>query len=283
MVAAFRQGLKEGGFIEGQNVAIEYRWAEGHYDRLPALAADLVQRPVTVIAATGGILSALAAKAATTTIPIVFTVATDPVTDGLVASYNRPGGNITGFTFVSSALGAKTLGLLRELIPNIPTVGMLANPDNPASEPERKDVEATARAIGQQVQVLNASNEGELDAVFAGLAQHRIGALIIGTDPFFTTWRRQIVTLAARYAVPAIYPLREFVSEGGLASYGAALTDAYRQAGIYVGQILKGAKPMDLPVIQPTKFELVLNLKTAKALGLEIPPTLLARADEVVE
>jgi putative tryptophan/tyrosine transport system substrate-binding protein len=283
MAAAFRQGLKEIGYIDGLNVAIEYRWADGQYDRLPAQADELVKRRVALIFASGGVGPTRAAKAATTTVPIVFTAAYDPVAFGLVGSLNRPEGNVTGVTFFAGMLGAKRLELLRDLLPKATVVAMLANPDNPNIDNEAADVRAAARALGMQLQVVTASTDGEIDATFARLAGQTTDALFVHADPFFQTRSNQIVALAARYAVPTIYPNRAFTTAGGLLSYATSQTDAYRQAGIYAGRILKGAKPADLPVVQPTKFDLVINLKTAKALGLEVPPTLLARADEVIE
>jgi putative ABC transport system substrate-binding protein len=283
-VTAFRHGLNETGYVEGQNVAIEYRWGENRSDRLPALAAELVRRPVTIIAATGGFGSAPAAKAATTTIPIVFTVGGfDPVESGLVASLARPGGNVTGVTLLSAALTAKRMDLLRALIPKASVVAILVSPGSGTAETQLKEVQPAARALGLQLLELSASTEDEIDAAFRTLAAHRVDALFVGGSPLFETRRDHIVVLAARYAVPAIYNWREFTAAGGLMSYGSSITEMYRQAGIYTGRILKGAKPADLPILQPTKFELVINLTTAKALGLEIPPTLLALADEVIE
>jgi putative tryptophan/tyrosine transport system substrate-binding protein len=283
MVAAFRDGLNEAGYVEGRNVAIEFRWAQGHNDRLPALAADLVRRQVVAIA-TGGTASTLAAKAATTTIPIVFEGGADPVELGLVASLNRPGGNITGISNFSAPLAAKVFELLHGLIPNSSVIAVLVNPTSPdLALSITKDVQAAGRALGQQIRILNASTEDEIDAAFATLAKLGAGALLIGGDTFFFSRRVQLAILAARHGVPAIYNTPEFPAAGGLMSYGTSLTDAYRQAGIYTGTILKGGKPADLPVLQPTKFKLVINLRTAKALGLTVPDSLLALADEVME
>jgi putative ABC transport system substrate-binding protein len=282
LLAAFRQGLKEAGYSEGQNVAIEYRSAEGEYDRLPGLAADLVRRQVTVIVATGGLASAQAAKALTSTIPIVFT-GEDPVKSGLVVSFNQPGGNATGVSLLTTDIGSKRLGLLRELVPNATRIALLNNPNGPNVGGYLQDLQAAADSLNQRIQVLNAVNENEIDAAFVALARERPDALFISSDPFLTSRREQIVALANHYKLPAFYEWREFAEAGGLASYGPSHTEPYRLIGIYTGRILKGAKPADLPVIQSTKFELVINLKTAKALGLEVRATLLARADEVIE
>jgi putative ABC transport system substrate-binding protein len=278
-VAAFRQGLAETGYVEGQNVTIEYRWAEEHFDRLPALAADLVARKVDVIASTGDIAPALAAKRATSTIPIVFLIGGDPVGIGLVASLARPGGNLTGFTLLGDALVPKRLELLSELVPQAKAIALLIHPNSSAAG----DIQEAARVMGMQLQILKAGTESEIDAAFAFLVSLHAGALLVGGAPFFDSRREQLVALAARYAVPAIYSGREFAAADGLISYGTSRTATYRQAGIYVGKILHGAKPADLPVQQPTTFELVVNLKTAKALGLKVPPSILARTDEVIE
>jgi putative ABC transport system substrate-binding protein len=283
IVQGFHQGLKEAGFVEGRNVSIEYRWAEGHYDRLPALAADLVRRQVAVIAAASGTPGALAAKAATNTIPIVFSTGADPVALGLVASLNRPGGNVTGVSILNVAVAAKRLELLHELVPTAAVVALLVNPTNPYTEPETEEVRDAARSLGLQLHVMNASNEGEIDAAFATMVQERAGALVLSPDPFLNTRRDQIVALAARYAIPVITDRREFVAAGGLMSYGTNLADANHQVGVLVGRILKGAKPADLPVQQVVKIELVINLKTAKTLGISIPLPLSGRADELIE
>jgi ABC-type uncharacterized transport system substrate-binding protein len=281
-VAALRQGLGETGYVEGQNLAVEFRWAEGSYDRLPALAADLVGRKVDVIVA-GGTPAALAAKSATPTIPIVFGGVGDPVGIGLVASLARPGGNLTGISEMATDLMSKRLELLSELVPQAGVIFLLVNPDNANTEPMMREVQEAGRTKGVQLPILKASNESEIEAAFGTLVQLHAGALIVVPDPFFSSRREQLVALASRHAVPAIYHLREFAAAGGLISYGASLTVVFRQAGVYAGRILKGAKPADLPVQQPTKFELVINLKTAQALGLTVLQSLRARADEVIE
>jgi putative ABC transport system substrate-binding protein len=281
--SAFHEGLSGLGFVEGRNVAIEYRWAEGDYRRLPALAVELVQRKVAVIAAIGGTPAALAAKAATTTIPIVFAIGGDPIGPGLVPSLSRPGGNITGVTFYGTALVTKRLDLARELISKERTIAMLVHPDNPPSVAEGKAVQEAAAAVEQPLQILHASTQRDLDEAFALIEQRRIGALLVSPDPFFFSERVKLVVLAARHALPTIFPDREQAEAGGLMSYGASRRDTYRQAGNYVGRILKGEKPSELPVMLPTKFHLVINLKTAKSLRIDVPATVLARADEVIE
>jgi putative ABC transport system substrate-binding protein len=280
--AAFRNGLGEAGYVEGDNVHIAFRWAEGHYDRLPALIDDLVKQKVNVIAAFGP-PAAAAAKAAATKIPIVVNVGTDPVATGLVASLNRPGGNITGVTFFTASLAAKRLGLLRELVPKTDLVAMLVNPGSPDAEAQVSDVQKASQELSQRVAVLNAGTSGQIDEAFAAIVERRASALMVGADPFLDSRRDQIIALAARHSIPAIYHWREYVLGGGLVSYGASINDAYRMAGVYTGRILKGEKPAEMPVMQPTKFEFVINLKTAKTLGLTVPPSLLAIADEVIE
>jgi putative tryptophan/tyrosine transport system substrate-binding protein len=284
LLRAFREGLKDTGYVEGENVAIVYRWAENEIDRLPGLAADLVRRQVALIATSGGPASAFAAKTATTTIPIVFTVNEDPVRLGLVASLARPGGNMTGINFFNAELVAKRLDLLRELVPGVARVAVLVNPANVTTTASTSgDVEVAARTIGLQLKILNASTTGEINAAFAMLAREQADALFVGTEPFFFIRRVQLVNLASRHGVPATYSARHYAEAGGLMSYGTDLADAFRQAGVYAGRILKGAKPAELPVVQSSKFELVINHETARMLGLTVPPTLLARADEVIE
>jgi putative ABC transport system substrate-binding protein len=280
-ITTFRQGLKEAGFVEGQNVAIQLRFAEGRSDRLPQLVADLIHKSAAVIV--GNDPAAIAAKAAAITVPIVFITGSDPVREGLVASLSRPGGNLTGVVFIASELAAKRLELLRQLVPMATTMGVLVNPNTPETEAERSDLLAASLKVGQQLSILDVSSDGEIESAFATLAQRGAGAALIGSGPFLTSHRQQLVALAARSKLPTMYNLREFVADGGLISYGASITEAYRQAGIYVGQILRGKKPADLPVIESTKFEFVLNLKTAKALGLTVPQSLLVAADEVIE
>jgi putative tryptophan/tyrosine transport system substrate-binding protein len=283
LVAGFRRGLQEAGFLEGRNVAIEYRWAEGRYDQVPALAADLVQRQVAVIVTTGGETSAVAAKAATKTIPIVFNTGTDPVRLGLVTSLARPGGNATGVNIFTTELAEKRLGLLHDLIPAASTIAVLLNPNFAPAVVNLQESEVAARAAGRTVVAFHASRDDEIETAFARIIQMRPGALLVGSDPFFNSRREQIVALAARHAIPAIYEWREFAQAGGLMSYGTSLIEAYRQQGVYAGRILKGEKPADLPVVQLSKFELIINLITAKTLGLTFPPGLLAIADEVIE
>jgi putative ABC transport system substrate-binding protein len=281
MIAGFRQGLTAAGFNEGQNVAIEYRYADNQLDRLPGLVAELIRRPVALIVA--NVNAALAAKAATTTVPIVFATGSDPVVDGLVASLNQPGGNVTGVSFVAGLLGAKRLEMLRQLAPTAATIAMLVGTDTLEARIERRDVELASQALGQQLIIAPVSSEGEFDGAFTSIVGRGAKALLVGAGPFLTSNRERVVALAVRHAIPAIYALREFVEAGGLMSYGASIVEAYRQVGIYAGRVLKGEKPADLPVMQSTKFELVINLKAAKALGLSVPPTLLALTDEVIE
>jgi putative tryptophan/tyrosine transport system substrate-binding protein len=283
MVAAFRQGLNETGYVEGQNVAIEYRWAEGQYDRLPALAANLVERQVALIVAGGGAVTARAARAATATIPIVFSMGDDPVKLGFVNNLNLPGGNLTGVSLLTTGLEAKRLEVLHEAVPGASVIGLLINSNFPDVETQLKDVPAAARVLGLQITVLNANSERDIDTAFATLVQQRVGALLVASSPFFSGRREQLVALATRHAIPAIFEWPEFVALGGLMSYGTNLADGYRQVGIYAGKILKGVKPADLPVQQLVKVELVINLKTAKTLGLTFPLSLLGRADEVIE
>jgi putative tryptophan/tyrosine transport system substrate-binding protein len=282
LLASFRRGLAEIGLSEGRNVAIEFRWAEGRFDRLPAMASELVGRPVNLLLGQAP-PAALAAKAATTSIPIVFVVGIDPVGYGLVASLNRPGGNATGVTLMSPLIGEKRLGMLRELTPNSLLIAMLVNPRTPDAVPEINSVQMAAQSLGLELRMFNASTLNELDAAFAAMAEQRLRALLVGVDPFFVDRRAELVARVAELRIPAIYPFREFPIAGGLISYGSNIADGYRQAGIYAGRILVGAKAAELPVMQPTKFELVINITTAKALGLEVPPTLLATADEVIE
>jgi putative tryptophan/tyrosine transport system substrate-binding protein len=282
-IRAFRQGLSAAGYIEGQNVAVEYRWAEGQYDRLPMLASELVARRVSVIAATGGNVSGLAAKSATSTIPIVFIVGDDPVKLGLVPALNRPGGNVTGMSMFTTELGTKRLELLNELVSKGTTFGLLINPNYQGAAREAESVQAAARALERPIALLRASSEREIDEVFASLVDRKVGAVMVGADALFVSRRDQVVAQAARHAIPAIYDLRDFVEAGGLMSYGASLAEAYRQVGMYAGRILKGEKAAELPVQQAVKVELIVNLKTAKALALTFPITLLGRADEVIE
>jgi putative ABC transport system substrate-binding protein len=281
--AAFHRGLKEAGYVDGQTVTIEYREADNHYDRLPALAADLVRRRVAVLVAAGGPVAALAAKSATPTIPVVFTTVSDPVKSGLVASLNRPGGNVTGTAGLTSELDAKRLELLHQIKPTDGAIGVLMNPNRPGIADQRKELEAAADKMKLKLDIQKAGTQGEIDAAFETFVQQRVDALLVTADPLFNSRRTQVVALAAGHSLPAIYQWREFAVAGGLMSYGPSITDAYYQTGIYVGRILKGAKTTDLPVMQPTKFELVINLKTARTLGLQIPPILLARVDEIVE
>ena len=282
-LAAFREGLREGGFVEGQNVTIEYRWADDHYERLPELAADLVTRRVALIAAAGGSPAALAAKSATTTIPIVFQIGVDPVKAGLVSSLNQPGGNITGFANLALEVGPKRLELLHRLVPNATNIAVLVNPARSNVEAETKDMQSAANKLGLQLNVLYASTERDFDKVFATSVQLRAGGVVISGDPFFNTRSEELAAMAIHYMVPAIYQFHEFAAAGGLVSYGSSIKNTHREAGIYTARILKGEKPADLPVQEPSKVELIINLKTAKALGLEIPPSILTSADEVIE
>jgi putative tryptophan/tyrosine transport system substrate-binding protein len=283
LVSAFREGLAESGFIEGQNIKIEFRWAEGDYGRLPGLAADLVSRGVGVLVGVGGDVSAVAAKQATTTIPVVFGMGGDPVKAGLVASFNRPGGNVTGFTLWTNDMESKRLGLLRELVPSASLIGILVNPQFPPAAEELKELEVAAKAVNQQILAAPANDDAGLQAALTSLAQNRVGAFLVTAAPFFDTRRNRIVEFAAQNRLPAIYQFHEYALAGGLISYGPNAMESYRNAGVYAGRILKGAKPADLPVLQPTKFDFVINLKTAKTLGLTVPPTLLAEAGEVIE
>lgn len=283
LVAAFQQGLAETGFVEGQTVAIEFRWAHGDYNRLPALAADLASRKVTVLVGVGGDVSAVAATKATKTIPVVFGMGGDPVKAGIVASFNRPGGNATGYTLWTSEMESKRLGLLRELVPGVRLIGVLVNPQFPPTERELEDLEPAAKAVSQQLFVARADNDAELDAALASFAQQGVGAFLVTTAPFFDTRHDRIIGFAAQNRLPAVYQFREYAAAGGLMSYGPNIVESYGNAGVYVGRILKGEKPADLPVLQPTKFDFVINLKTAKALELTVPPALLAEAGEVIE
>jgi putative ABC transport system substrate-binding protein len=283
LVAAFQQGLAETGFVEGQTVAIEFRWAHGDYNRLPALAADLASRKVTVLVGVGGDVSAVAATKATKTIPVVFGMGGDPVKAGIVASFNRPGGNATGYTLWTSEMESKRLGLLRELVPGVRLIGVLVNPQFPPTERELEDLEPAAKAVSQQLFVARADNDAELDAALASFAQQGVGAFLVTAAPFFDTRHDRIIGFAAQNRLPAVYQFREYAAAGGLMSYGPNIVESYGNAGVYVGRILKGEKPADLPVLQPTKFDFVINLKTAKALELTVPPALLAEAGEVIE
>ena len=282
-VAGFRAGLKETGYIDGQNVAIEFRWAEGHYDRLPGMAANLVRRKVAVLVSTGGLEGVVAAKGATSTIPIVFTLGVDPVQFGFVTSLSHPGSNITGVYLFTAAMESKRLGLLRALLPGVRLIAVLLNPNQPDHADRTREVQEAAATARQQIHILLASDESAIDAAFATAVQLRAGAMLVSADPFFNSERDKIIALAARHSIPAIYEQREYALAGGLISYGTSFSDAYRQVGVYAGRILKGERPRDLPVVQSTKFELVINLKTAKALGIEVPPSLSAEADEIIE
>ena len=282
-VAGFRKGLNEAGYIEGRDLAIEFRWAQGQYDRLPAFAADLVGQKAAVIVSSGGDVAALAAKAATSSIPIVVVTGSDPVKAGLVASFNRRGGNVTGASFVATELETKRLELLRDLVPSAAVIGVLMNPTNPAAESRAKDLHMAAQILDRDIRIVNVSNESDLGAAFTTLTQQPAGALLVSTDSFLTSQRDRLVALARQYGLPTIYAWREFVEAGGLMSYGPIINEVYRQAAIYTGRILKGEQPADLPFVRPSKFELLVNMKTAEALGLRIPPSILARADEVIE
>jgi len=283
VLEAFHKGLGEGGFVNGQSVEIEYRWAHGDYNRLSSLAAELMQKRVTVLVATGGDASARAAKAATATIPVVFNTGSDPVKAGLVQSLNRPGSNVTGVVVLSDAMEQKRFGILQEVVPGVTSFGAIVNPNYPPSADQMRDLELAAPKLGRQLLVAKASNDDELNAAFELLSRARIGALLVASDPYFDTRRSRIIAFAAQNRLPAIYQFREYAVEGGLISYGPSITDAYRQVGLYAARILKGEKPADLPVLQPTKFDFVINFKTAKTLGISVPPTLAARADEVIE
>jgi putative tryptophan/tyrosine transport system substrate-binding protein len=283
VLEAFHKGLGEGGFISGRNVKIEYRWARGDYGRLPALAAELVQRRVTVLVATGGDPSAFAAKEATASIPVIFTMGGDPVKDGIIQSFNRPGGNVTGAVVLSDAMEQKRFGILQEIVPDVARFGAIVNPNFPPSAGQTRDLEDAALKLGRKLFVANASNDAELETAFTALLRERVGALLVASDPYFDTRRGRIVAFAAQNRLPAIYQFREYAIEGGLISYGPSITDAYRQVGIYAARILKGEKPADLPALRPTKFDFVINLKTAEALGLSIAPSIQLRADEVIE
>ncbi|MFL6973387.1 MAG: ABC transporter substrate-binding protein [Xanthobacteraceae bacterium] len=283
LLAAFHQGLREAGFVDGQNVSIEYRWARGQYEKLPALASDLVSRGVAVLVGVGGDVSAIAAKQATATIPIVFGMGGDPIRAGLVDSFNRPGGNATGYTLLTNEMESKRVGLLHQLLPGIPLIGALLNPNFPPAVRQLRDIEDATRSTGQSLFVAKASNDAELSAAFLSLVRQQVGAVLVAADPYFDTRRDRIVAFAAENRLPAIYQFREFAVAGGLVSYGPSITDLYRQGGIYAGRILNGTKPADLPVVQPTKFELVINLKTANALGLMVPDAMQLLADEVIE
>jgi putative ABC transport system substrate-binding protein len=283
LTAAFLRGLSDMGYVEGQNVTIEYRWAEGQVDRLPGLAADLVRNQVAVLVAVGGELSALAAKAATSSIPIVFSVGGDPIKSGLVASFNHPGGNMTGLTYLTESLEAKRIGLLRELVPGAQAIAVMVDPNIPGSQAQAKEAQEAIANIGVRPLVMAVNSERDFDPAFASMKRERAEALLVTSSPYFNNRRVELIVLAARHQIPAVYEFREFVDAGGLMSYGTSLTDGYRQIGVYAGRILRGAKAADLPVVQPTRFELIINLKTAKALGLDVPPMLLARSDGVIE